>query len=251
MNLSSPQISSNIVAVASGKGGVGKTGITLNLAALLAKSRKRVLVVDGDLGLANIDVQLGLTPETDLADVMSGKATLKQAVMKGPEGIDIVAGRAGTRRLTFTDALARHDLFKHVQKISSDYDLVLVDVAAGAGAEVLDIIHHCGRMLLVVTPDPAAITDAYALVKLLQRTHGLPQVEVLVNMANDADGRRTHEKLATSAQKFLQIDLPLGGIIPFERGWSLAVKMQQLALQSMPHGKSVEKLRDVASNLLK
>lgn len=240
-----------LIAVASGKGGVGKTSITLNLARALAKAGKRVLVFDADLGLANIDVQLGLTTEKDLSLVLRGEATLADVVTRTQAGFDVIAGRNGSEDLPFTTALDRRSILNDLRTLSSRYDLVLIDVAAGVNDEVLIFAKAADRTLLVVTPDPSSITDAYAVIKLLKLRHDTTNCDILINQSGtELDGKQTYARLATATEKFLGFKPPLKGVLPHDKQYAQAVRLQQLVLDAFPAAKASETLTTLAKSLL-
>lgn len=240
-----------IVAIASGKGGVGKTSLTLNLARAAAKDGKKVLVFDADLGLANVDVQLGINPTHDLSTAISGKATLADIVTPAPQaGFDVIAGRSGSETLPFTTALERRGLLKQLEVLAEHYDLILLDIAAGVGDEVLNFANMADNTLLVVTPDPSSITDSYALIKLLNKRHHKNTCRVLVNQPSSAtEGRKTYEKIRVAAEKFLGLKVPLFGIMPYDKNYLLTVRQQTLMVDSFPHLEGAENLLALAKNL--
>lgn len=242
-----------IIAVASGKGGVGKTSLTLNLARAAARAGHNVLVFDADLGLANVDVQLGLTPGKDLSAVIAGKANLKEVVSPAKNaGFDVIAGRSGSETLPFTTALERRDILKQLEELATDYDLILLDVAAGVGEEVLTFASMADKTLLVVTPDPSSITDSYAVIKLLNKRHRKNNCHVLVNQpGTELEGRKTYEKIQVAADKFLGLGVPLFGVVPYDKNYLTAVRQQSLLVDSFPHEKSSETLARMAEGLIR
>lgn len=240
-----------IIAFASGKGGVGKTGMCLNTAALLAKQGKKVLVFDGDLGLGNVDVQLGLAPEKDLSDVMEGTTALADIITPTSKGFSIIPGRSGSNKLPFLDALERRNILNDIMSIANMYDVVFLDIAAGINDEVLGFLNFADRTVLVVTPDPSSVTDAYAVVKMLKTKYDKATCEILVNNSGgEMEGKKTFEKMHIAAEKFLGVDLPLLGVIPHDRQYAAAVKMQELAVTTFPSCKAIERLTVVARGLL-
>lgn len=240
-----------IIAFASGKGGVGKTGMCLNTAAILAKKGKKVLVFDGDLGLGNVDVQMGLTPEKDLSDVMRGDTTLAEIICPTDKGFSVIPGRSGASNLPFLDALERRNILNDIRSIANMYDIVFLDIAAGINDEVLGFANFADRTVLVVTPDPSSVTDAYAVIKLLKSKYDKNTCEVLVNQAcGEMEGKKTYEKIHMAAERFLNLQLPLLGVIPQDRQYASAIKMQELASSTFPNCKAIERLEKVATNLL-
>lgn len=242
-----------IIAIASGKGGVGKTSFTLNLARILAKSGKRVLVFDADLGLANVDVQLGLAPEHDLGAVLRGEVTLTDIITPAVEmGFDVIPGRSGSENLPFTTSLERQNILRDVQDIAANYDVVLLDVAAGVGDEVLAFARTADRTLLVVTPDPSSITDAYAVIKLLKVRHNKANCELIINQAgNEVEGRQTYEKMRMAAERFLNLNVPLVGVVPYDRNYAHAVRTQTLLVDAFPNAAAATTLQKIAASVLK
>lgn len=239
-----------ILTIASGKGGVGKTSLTLNLALLLAKRGKKVLVVDGDTGLANADVQLNLRPEHDLADVLTGQVPVTQAVTPTPHGFSLLAGRSGHAGLANLTGAQLDNLFAQLLSVSHTFDLVLIDAAAGVSPITLSLCARSGKTLLVTTPDPSSFTDAYALIKLLHQGYGIANAQLVANQAGAADGRFIHQRLAIAMEKFLNLPpLPHLATIPHDRLYATAVRQHQLAAVAFPQSPAVEALRLLAQNL--
>ncbi|MFT7144226.1 MAG: flagellar biosynthesis protein FlhG [Alphaproteobacteria bacterium] len=240
-----------IIAIASGKGGAGKTSFTLNLCYQLAQKGKRVLVFDADIGLANIDVQLGINTMKDLSDVVQGFASLEDIIAKSEKGFYIIPGRSGFEKQPFMTTLERRDILKKLRDLAGAYDYVFLDVAAGIDQEVLNFTKFADKSFLVVTPDPSSITDAYAVIKLLKTKHDKENCEVIINQAGSLpEGKNTFAKLRMAAEKFLKINLPLVGIIPYDRQYSTAVKMQQLTSIAFPNSDSAVAIEKIALKLI-
>ena len=251
MNFDSHTNSTPIIAIASGKGGAGKTSFTLNMAATLASQGKRILVFDADIGLANVDVQLGMSTTKDLSDVIQGMATLSDIVSKSEKGFYIIPGRSGFEKAPFLTTLERRNVLKQMRDLAGSFDIVFLDVAAGVDDEVLGFAKFADRTILIVTPDPSSITDAYAVIKLLKIRHDKNNCEVIINQAgNPVEGQHTYDKLSTAADKFLKIKLPLIGIIPYDRQYSAAVKMQQLTTIAFPDSEASKSIREIAGKLI-
>jgi flagellar biosynthesis protein FlhG len=241
----------NILAFASGKGGVGKTSLVLNLATLMAQRKKRILVFDGDFGLANVDVQLGLAPRQDLSHVLTGATPLKDIVVKASQGFWVVPGRSGSSTLPFMTAMEQHGILNQLKSLAADYDAVLVDVPAGLDNTVLNLCAFADKTIVIATPDPSAITDAYALIKLLHQGRDVHNCHLLVNQAGGAlEGKQTATKITEAARHFLKLDVPSLPPIPYDRNYAIAIKMQEIPVIAFPTGKSSEALATLAGTLL-
>lgn len=243
--------SAPIIAIASGKGGAGKTSFTLNLANMLTSKGKRVLIFDADIGLANLDVQLGITPSKDLSDVISGHCDLEDIMVRSERGFYILPGRSGFEKVPFLSTMERRNIFNKLRELAGSFDVLLLDTAAGIDDEVLGFSKFADRTLMVVTPDPSSITDAYAVIKLLKLHHDCENAEIVINQAGSLqEGKMTYDKLSTAAKQFLKVDVPLTGIVPYDRQWSAAVKRQQLTTVAFPTSPASESITEIAHKLL-
>lgn len=204
-----------IIAVASGKGGVGKTWLAITLAHALSRNGKRALLFDGDLGLANVDIQLGLVPQHDLQAVLSGKLTIRQATTQYREGgFDIVAGRSGAGSLASLPPEQLESLGDRIVSMAEQYDHVVLDLAAGLEHTVRYLTRPAASCLVVTTDEPTSLTDAYAFIKLTSRDFPATAQQVVVNMAASKQaGERTYRTLAKACESFLKISPPLAGIV--------------------------------------
>jgi flagellar biosynthesis protein FlhG len=244
-----------IIAIASGKGGVGKTWLSLTLAQALGQRKARVLVFDADLGLANADIQLGHLPERDLSTVFRGEASLSEVIIKIPEGgFDLIAGQSGSGALAGLDRAGLDRLLAGVAT-ATGYDIVVLDLAAGLDDAVRRFTALADTVLLVITEDPASLTDAYAVLKLLQadrREVGLDvDVRVVVNQASNADaGKRAHAALARAARGFLRIDPPLIGVINRDERVPDAIRQQKLLLAHFPQARASSDVQIIARRLI-
>lgn len=205
----------NMIAIASGKGGVGKTWFGITLCHALAKRGKNVLLFDGDLGLANVDIQLGLTPDRDLGAVVEGSATLAGAVTKYKEGgFDILAGRSGSGSLATLATQKLSDLRNDLINLARGYDLVVIDLGAGVDRSVRQMAGPAAITYVVVTDEPTSLTDAYAFIKLARAANPKADMRVVVNMAATMnEGQKTYETIKKAAESFLGYSPPLAGII--------------------------------------
>jgi len=208
----------NVIAVASGKGGVGKTWLSISLAQAMAQLGNRVLLFDGDLGLANIDVQLGIQPSIDLGTALERQLPLSRAVISYPSGrFDLVAGRSGSGSLASMPINRLQNLAAGLREVGAGYDRVIVDLGAGIERPVRYLAGRAGYCLVVTTDEPTALTDAYALIKMVTLDAGSSAsvpIGVAVNMAASREiGQRTHETLNKACDRFLKRQVPLLGVI--------------------------------------
>jgi len=185
-----------VIAVTGGKGGVGKTNVSVNLSLALAELGRRVMLLDADLGLANVDVLLGLTPKRTLADVIEGRCELRDVLLQGPGGIRIVPAASGTQSMVHLSPAQHAGLIQAFSDIGDNLDVLVIDTAAGIGDSVVSFVRAAQEVLLVVCDEPTSITDAYALIKLLNRDYGMNRFRVLANMAQSPqEGRNLFAKL--------------------------------------------------------
>lgn len=205
----------NIVAVASGKGGVGKTWFSITLAHALSKMGRKVLLFDGDLGLANVDVQLGLMPKRDLNDVIRGRLGLDKVVQRYEEGgFDIVAGRSGQASLSALPSQRLVLLRDQIIDVASDYDVIIADLGAGVDRTVRMLSAAASCTLLISTDEPTSLTDAYAFIKLGNAAGMSKNINIVVNMATSiAEGEKTYKTLLKACENFLRLSPPLAGMI--------------------------------------
>tara|TARA_R110002095_G_scaffold105423_4_gene92257 strand:+ start:448 stop:1293 length:846 start_codon:yes stop_codon:yes gene_type:complete len=205
----------NIIAVASGKGGVGKTWFSITLAHTYAQMGHKVLLFDGDLGLANVDVQLGLMPKRDLNDVIRGRLSMSKVIQPYEEGgFDIIAGRSGQASLSALPSQRLALLRDQLLEVASQYDVVLIDLGAGVDRTVRMLSSMATRTLLISTDEPTSLTDAYAFIKLGSAAGMSKYVSVVVNMVQGTmDGEKTYKTLLRACENFLRLKPPLAGIV--------------------------------------
>ena len=195
-----------ILAVTSGKGGVGKTTMSVNLAISLARLGRRVIMLDADLGTANADVLCNLPPSDNLAHVVAGRRTLQEVMVRCPGGFNLVPGASGLAQIAALGELERARLMRQMRQMEDDADVILIDTAAGVGPNVLGFLLAADAVMVVTTPEPTAITDAYAVIKTAARQKENLDVHLLVNMVRDeAEGKAIFERIAAVCQRFLHI----------------------------------------------
>ena len=235
----SGQTATRVLSVTSGKGGVGKTAVVANLAVLLARMDKRVLILDADLGLANIDVVFGLAPNYNLNHFFTGEQGLESILVDGPEGIKILPAGSGVQRFTRLDAQQRMRLLEALDSMNSDFDFVLIDTEAGISENVTYFNTAAQEILVVTTPEPTAITDAYALMKLLSNQYHEKHFNLIVNFIKDEDeALDVYRKLTMVANRYLDISIDYIGSIPQDRLMVEAIRKQQTLVQLFPESRT-------------
>ncbi len=240
-----------IIAIASGKGGVGKTWLAITLAHAFAKANQRVLLFDGDLGLANVDIQLGLYPERDLMAVLGGRATLADVVLPSAAGgFDIVAGRSGSGALASMPPARIESLRRELAALAGGYDRVVIDLGAGVDATVRGLAQLAGTCLVVTTDEPTALTDAYAFIKLTVAEQQPADLRVVVNLAGSRrEGENTHAILLKACRQFLKIAPPLAGIIRRDPRVRDAIRHQTPFLTRYPTAEAASDVVALAGRL--
>ena len=242
----------NMFAIASGKGGVGKTWFSVTLCHALAKRSKHVLLFDADFGLANVDIQLGLTPERDLGSVIDGTCAMPGAVTHYEEGhFDILAGRSGAANLTSLSTQKVSELRNDLIALARSYDHVLVDLGAGVDRTVRQMAGPAAATFVVVTDEPTSLTDAYAFIKLARAANPQADMRVVVNMAaNIIDGQKTYETIRKACENFLQYTPQLMGIIRRDTKVRDAIRAQMPLLTRSPLSEAASDIEAIAGRLL-
>lgn len=236
-----------VMAIASGKGGVGKTTISVNLAVTLAQQGKKVMLLDADLGLANIDVMLGLNARRNLSHVIAGEATLEDVIIEGPAGIRIIPSASGKHNMLSLTAVEQAGLISAFGDLTQDVDVLLVDSAAGISDSVVTFARASHEVIVVVCDEPASLTDAYALIKVLHRYHDVDRFHILANMTGAAhEGRQLFDKLSRVTQRFLDVTLGFMGAVPYDDYLRKAVQRQQAVVEAFPRSRSALAFRKMA-----
>jgi len=242
-----PALPVRVIAVTSGKGGVGKTSVSVNLSVAMALTGRQVMLLDGDLGLANVDVMLGLQPSYNLAHVLDGKCTLEDTLMPGPGGIMVVPASSGKRHMAELSPLQNAGLVQAFSELSRPIDVLIVDTAAGIADSVITFSQASQEVIVVVTGDPTSLTDAYALIKVLNRDNGVERVQVLVNMVRDtAEAQSIYENLRRVAERFLDVTLSFIGGVPHDEWLKRSVRRQRAVVEAYPNCASSEAFRQLA-----
>lgn len=224
-----------VIAVTGGKGGVGKTNVCANLALSIAGLGRRVMVLDADLGLANVDVLYGLQPRATLADVLRGDCALADVVLTGPGGVRLVPGSSGVSEMARLDSAALAGIVNAFSDYNERLDVLLVDTAPGITHDVLRFAEAAHEVLVVVRDEPTSLTDAYAVIKVLSTEHNVQRFRVITNMTRGAgDGVALFNKLARVTDRFLNVSLHHAGSLPFDERVAQAVQQQRPFVAAYP-----------------
>lgn len=240
-----------VITVTGGKGGVGKTNITIGIATAMAKQGKKVMVLDADLGLANIDVLLGLRVGKNLSHVMQGTCDLEDIIVEGPHGLKIIPASSGMRDMTELSATQHAGLIRAFGSLNEPVDVLLVDTAAGISDMVLSFSRAAQDVVVVVCDEPTSITDAYALIKLLSREHGVTRFKVVANMVRSyREGRDLFTKLTRVTERFLNANLELVACVPLDERVRQSVKKQKVIIDAFPKSPAALALNALANKAL-
>ncbi|MFT2091378.1 MinD/ParA family protein [Paraglaciecola sp. 2405UD69-4] len=240
-----------VIAVTGGKGGVGKTNVTLNTAISMAQQGKRVMVLDADLGLANVDVLLGLRVEKNLSHVLSGECTLDDVLVEGPYGIQIAPATSGSQSMTELTPTEHAGLIRAFSELQSQIDVLIVDTAAGISDMVLSFSKAAQDILVVVCDEPTSLTDAYALIKILNKEHGIFRFKIVANMVRSLrEGDELFSKLTKVTNRFLDVALELVAVVPFDENVRKSVRKQKAVVEAFPTAPAAKAIRGLAQKAI-
>ncbi|AZL85440.1 MULTISPECIES: MinD/ParA family protein [Aliivibrio] len=240
-----------VVAVTGGKGGVGKTNVTLNLALSLAQQGKKVMVLDGDLGLANIDIMLGVRAHKNLGHVLEGECDLADIIVEGPYGVKIIPATSGTKSMAELSPVQHAGLIRAFSSLEDDIDILLIDTAAGISDMVTSFARAAQDVLVVVCDEPTSITDAYALIKLLSREHNVQRFKIVANMVRSyREGRELFAKLTLVTDRFLSANMELVACIPLDEKVRLAVRKQKVVVDAYPRSPAALAMKSLANKIV-
>ncbi len=240
-----------IISITSGKGGVGKTNIVANLGFTLRRFGKKVLILDADLGLGNLDVLLGLTPQYNLSHVIRGEKKLSEIVITGPGGMQILPAASGIQDLTALTQQERYLVFSQLDAFMHDFDIMLIDTAAGISANVLYFNINSDEILVVATPEPTSITDAYAMMKVLSVKHSTDRFNLVVNAAANAqEAEDVYRQLSLVADRFLNISMEYYGCILLDENVRKGVRQQKAVTEMAPLAKASRNFIDLTRKIV-
>jgi flagellar biosynthesis protein FlhG len=241
-----------VIAITSGKGGVGKTSIVANLGYSFAKLGKKVLIFDADLGLGNLDVLLGLAPKYNLSHVIMGEKTIQEILITGPGNMNILPASSGIQELTQLTREQKIQILTELDLLINDVDLLFIDTAAGISSNVMDFNATAQEIIVVVSPDPTSITDAYALMKVLSLKYSEKVCKLLVNMTRRLEeGREVFRQLHLVTDRFLDISIEYLGCILYDDKVTRGVKSQKIVSELFPDTQASKCFNELARKISK
>lgn len=242
---------SRVVAISSGKGGVGKSTLALNLALVLSAQGKKVLLLDVDMGMANLDIMLGMVPKYNLFHMIQGKKSLDEIIIDGPQGVSIIPGGSGIQELANLPAGDMKRLLVELGRLDNDYDYMILDTGAGISQNVTIFLLAADDAIIVTTPEPTALTDAYGVLKSMHRASYNGKVHLVVNrVTDDSEGILVGEKLKMVAQKYLGFEVVNLGYVINDSSVSEGIRRQQPFVQIYPHSRAARNIEHIARSLL-
>ena len=236
-----------VIAVTSGKGGVGKTNLSVNLGVALAQMGKRVALLDADMSLANVDILLGLSPEFNLSHVLAGEKTLDDIMLKGPSGLKVIPASSGIQQMSELSTIEQAGIIRAFSEIDQNLDVLIVDTAAGISSSVVNFARACQEIIVVVCDEPTSLTDAYAYIKLLNRDYGLSKFHIVTNMVQTVQqGQQLFTKLSKVTDRYLDVSLSYTGAIPFDEYLRKSVQKQKPVVDIFPRSKAALAVKNLA-----
>ncbi|MFW5962077.1 MAG: MinD/ParA family protein [bacterium] len=240
-----------IIAIASGKGGVGKSNVSVNLALTMQKKGMKTLIIDADMGMANIDVLLGMTPQYNLSHVLRGQHRFEEVVLEGPHGMHFLPGTSGASNLTDISGTAIQRLLDASDFIEDNYDVVLIDVGAGGHRGTINFIKAADEAIIVLTPEPTAIMDAYSMIKILDDSEYGSSINLLINqVGSNREGESVSSRMEKVIKQYLGFEINTIGYIPYDRKVSKSVKEQKPITSLYPNSKASYAIEEITNSLL-
>lgn len=244
-----------VITVTSGKGGVGKSNMSVNMAIQLSRLGKKVIILDADFGLANVEVMLGTRPKYNMADMIFGGKDIRNVICKGPENIGFISGGSGIKELSNLSKDQISGIINMMYGLDSLADIIIIDTGAGISDAVIDMVLASSEVLLVTTPEPTSITDAYALLKTINKTPGFNAENTRIRMIgnrtlNMSDGYDLYNKLNSVVERFLNMKMEYLGAVPFDVNLTKAVMRQQPVSIAYPNTPAVKSIKAMAKTLI-
>lgn len=239
-----------VIAITSGKGGAGKTNLSVNLGIALAQTGQRVAILDADMGLANVDILLGIYPQFNLSHVLSGEKTLRDIMLEGPSGIKVIPGASGIQKMAELSATEQAAMIHAFSELDQELDVLIVDTAAGISASVVNFARACQEIMVVVCDEPTSLTDAYAFIKLLNRDYKLSNFHVVTNMVKTVEqGQALFQKLTKVTDHYLDVTLRYVGAVPYDQNLGKSVQKQTPVVVGFPGTKATLAIKDIAAKI--
>jgi flagellar biosynthesis protein FlhG len=246
------QRTTRVISVTSGKGGVGKTSVVANLSLTLAARGKRILVLDGDFGLANLDIMLDLKTQGTIHDVLSGKKTLREIIVRASDNVDVIPAGSGILGLSTLSIADKTQLLDIMSEIDSRYDVMIIDTGAGINDDVTWLNSSASEIMVIATPEPTSITDAYALIKVLSQKHKIKQFKLLVNQArSEAEGLKVFQQMTGVTDRFLNVSVDYLGTVLWDERCTYAIRQRKPIVQCYPTSKAAKNFAVLADTLFK
>ena len=242
---------SRVIAVASGKGGVGKTNVSVNLGVALQKMDKKVLLLDADMGMANVDVLIGVTPRYNIGHVLENKCDIEDALISGPENLTVLPGSSGIDDFIDMNIYKIKQLLKLSSHLEENYDIIIIDIGAGAHKGVVNFIRAADEVIVVLTPEPTAIMDAYSLIKILSKNDVKPKLNLIVNQVdNDKEGDEVSKRISNVIKDYLDLEISITSYIPYDNTLREAVKKQKPIVNLYPRSSAGRAFTKTAGQLI-
>lgn len=239
-----------VISVTGGKGGIGKTTLSVNLAVAFAKMNKKVLLFDADLGLANVDVLLGLHAEKNIYDVLSGKCTLNEVCLTGPHGLKIIPSASGVQKMADLSASESAELIRSFSELSDNVDIMIVDLASGISKQVLDFTHASQDILFVICNDPSSLMDSYAVMKILHQKYARSQFGIIVNkVKSSGEGAEVFSRFQETSAKFININMNYLGCLPQDDYINIAARERKSVVDSYPNANVTTALKNLCKQI--
>ncbi len=242
---------SRIISVASGKGGVGKTNIVVNIGLALQQAGKDVLILDADMGMANVDVLIGMTSQYNLGHVLKNKCELEDALMEGPEGLTVLPGASGVDQFTNIDMSQVERLLKLSASIEKNYDFILMDIGAGAHQGVVNFIRAADEIMITLTPEPTAVMDAYSLLKILSNYEVASSLNLVINQVeSETEAENVSKRMKNAIEEYLDMELDTTSYVPYDSVLPKSVRQQKPVMKLYPNSRSGKAFSRIADKLL-
>ncbi len=239
-----------VIAIASGKGGVGKTNFSVNLGVSLSKMGRQVALLDADMGLANVDILLGIRPEFNLSHVLMGEKTMAEIMLEGPAGLKVIPASSGIQKMSDLSNIEQGAIINAFSEMDENIDVLIVDTAAGISPSVVNFARASQDVIIVVCDEPTSLTDAYAFIKLLNRDYGVNHFHVLSNMVRTIQqGQMLFNKLTKVTDNYLDVSLQYAGGIPYDENLRKSVQKQTAVVEAYPSCEASKAINDIARRI--